>query len=91
MKRALLFAFAVVVLSLSVAPAAQADQTFEYWAWQSRYDGSIYCGSQWEPMGACYDYVQVGSRTIYCDLTESSWGDTSCTRDVRPGDVTPCY
>ncbi len=91
MKRSLLFSVVAVLLFLAVAPAAQADQTFEYWAWQSRSDGSIYCGPWWPQLPWYYDYVQVGGKTIYCDLTESTWGDTSCDRDIRPGDATPCY
>lgn len=53
---------------------------YEYWAWNSKpqFPPGIYCG-------------QVGGKTVYCDLTESRWGDTSCDLDVRLGDATPCY
>lgn len=91
MKRiALLF---VLVALLVVALPAGADTTIEYWAWHSKTDSDIYCYNfqmTFSMITAYYEYRQIGGKTIYCDGSESTWGDTWCEADVRFGESTPC-
>jgi len=57
-------------------------RTVQHWAWVSKTDGSIFCGSNpyiiSPPIENYYDWTLVGEEVYDCDGTYSEWGDVSC-------------
>jgi hypothetical protein len=73
---------AVVVCTMVVADDAYATQiTWRHHVWVNNpgYPPDVYCGP---PVGGTfwsYYHLEVaGERTVWCDGSDTTWGDTSC-------------
>lgn len=87
MKRLLFVLAVVVVCTMVVADDAQATQiTWRHHAWVNNpgYPPDVYCGPPVTGVFFVYYHLEVvGERTVWCDGSETTWGDTSCNYFVE--------